>query len=221
MAVWVGQTVCRPCSAYHLARAGSSTRTTTRSTPKRRLAICAITRLVLSPSVEATNASACSMPASSSASISSAVPTVKRPPESSQLSSRPRLRSAIASGSSSRTETSLPSASICLEIADPTRPQPTTSTNTQPTLHRVRPGNAHRRLGLDPLAEPVAVGGRGGEDDLAGCLVDHVAGGLSHEPVAGPAATSEAGSAAGPGGLLSGQDDGLHPAPLGLRDDRR
>ena len=37
MAVWVGQTVWRPCSAYQRARAGSSTRTTTRSTLKRRL----------------------------------------------------------------------------------------------------------------------------------------------------------------------------------------
>ena len=50
------------------------------ATLKRRLAICAITRFVLSPSVEATKASACSIPASSSASISSAVPTVNDPP---------------------------------------------------------------------------------------------------------------------------------------------
>src|SRR5215213_9072624 len=31
IAIWVGHTVFRPCSSYHLARAGSSTRTTTRS----------------------------------------------------------------------------------------------------------------------------------------------------------------------------------------------
>src|SRR4051812_12441545 len=132
MAVWVGHTVWRPCSAYHLARAGSSTRTTTRSMWNRRRAIWAITRLVLSPSVEATNASACSIPASRRASISRAVPTVKRPPRSSQLSFWPLLRSAMASGSSSRTDTSLPSTSICFAIADPTRPQPTISTNTGP-----------------------------------------------------------------------------------------
>ena len=41
-------------------------------TSKRRFAIWAITRFVLSPSVAATNASASAMPASSSASISSA-----------------------------------------------------------------------------------------------------------------------------------------------------
>ena len=53
-------------------------------TLKRRWAICAITRLVLSPLVAATNTSACSIPASISASTSSAVPTVNRPPASSQ-----------------------------------------------------------------------------------------------------------------------------------------
>ena len=105
MAIWVGQTVWRPWSEYHLARAGSSTRTTTFSTSKRRWAIWAITRLVLSPSVEATKASARSMPACSSASISSAVPSVNWPPRSSQLWSWPLLSWAMASGSSSSTET--------------------------------------------------------------------------------------------------------------------
>ena len=38
----------------------------------------------MSPLVEAMNTCACSMPASTSASISSAVPIVKRPPASSQ-----------------------------------------------------------------------------------------------------------------------------------------
>src|SRR4029077_10070153 len=47
-------------------------------------AIWETTRLVLSPLVEAMNTSASSMPASVSASISSAVPIVKRPPASSQ-----------------------------------------------------------------------------------------------------------------------------------------
>ena len=59
------------------------TRTITRGTLNRRWAIWAMTRLVLSPSVEAMKTSADSMPPSSSASISIAWPTVKRPPLSS------------------------------------------------------------------------------------------------------------------------------------------
>ena len=57
----------------------------TLATLKRCWAICAITRLVLSPLVAATKTSARSIPASISASISSAVPTVNMPPASSQL----------------------------------------------------------------------------------------------------------------------------------------
>ena len=96
---------------------------------KRRFATCAITRLVLSPSVEATNASARSMPAASRASISRAVPSVNWPPRSSQLCSCPRSSSAMASASSSSTETSCPSSIMELAIAEPTRPQPTIRTN--------------------------------------------------------------------------------------------
>ena len=77
-----------------------------------------------------------SIPAASSASISSAVPTVKRPPRSSQLSGWPRSSSAMASGSSSRTETSFPSASIEWAIAEPTRPQPTIRTNIRFALYQ-------------------------------------------------------------------------------------
>ena len=96
---------------------------------KRRCAIWAITRFVLSPSVEATKASARSIPAASRASISSAVPSVNCPPRSSQLLAWPRSSSAMASASSSRTETSFPSSSMELAIAEPTRPQPTIRTN--------------------------------------------------------------------------------------------
>ena len=54
--------MCRPCSPYQSARAGSITRTITFSTPKRFWAIWAMIRFVLSPSVEAMNTSARSMP---------------------------------------------------------------------------------------------------------------------------------------------------------------
>ena len=64
------------------------------STSKRFCAICAITMFVLSPLVEATNTSAVSIPAVSSASSSSPVPTVNWPPSSSQEPSRPSSRRA-------------------------------------------------------------------------------------------------------------------------------
>src|SRR4051812_4366206 len=83
IAACVGQIVWRPCSAYQVARAGSMIRAITCSTLNLRLAIWAITRFVLSPSVEAMKTSASAIPASESASISIAWPTVKRPPASS------------------------------------------------------------------------------------------------------------------------------------------
>ena len=129
IATLVGEIVCRPCSAYQVARAGSITRTITCSTPKRRCTIWAIVRFVLSPSVEAMNTSARSIPASSSASISSAVPTVNGPPASSQLRLWPASSRSCESGSSSSTDTSCPAASADLASADPTRPAPTISTN--------------------------------------------------------------------------------------------
>ena len=88
-----------------------------------------MTMLVLSPSVEATNTSARSIPAAVSASISSAVPTVKWPPRSSHGLSSPISSRACDSGSSSRHETSWPSASILRASEDPTRPAPTMRTN--------------------------------------------------------------------------------------------
>ncbi len=104
-------------------------RAITFGTLKRRFAIWAMTMFVLSPLVEATKTSARSIPAAVSASISSAVPTVKCPPMSSQGFSRPISSRACDSGSSSRQETSWPSASMVRATVDPTRPQPTMTTN--------------------------------------------------------------------------------------------
>ena len=79
IACLVGEIVCRPCSPYQSARAGSITRTITFCTPNRFWAIWAMMRLVLSPAVEAMKTSARSIPAWISASVSSAVPTVNWP----------------------------------------------------------------------------------------------------------------------------------------------
>src|SRR5262245_16345694 len=76
IATLVGQTVFTPCFAYHSARSGSRIRATTVGTLKRRFAICEMTILVLSPSVEAMKASARSIPPAISASSSRPVPTV-------------------------------------------------------------------------------------------------------------------------------------------------
>jgi hypothetical protein len=106
IACLVGEIVCRPCSPYQSARAGSITRTIVFSTPKRFWAIWAMTRLVLSPAVDAMNTSARSMPAWINASVSSAVPTVNWPPESSQLWLCPASRRSCERGSWSSTDTS-------------------------------------------------------------------------------------------------------------------
>src|SRR5262245_52836059 len=100
IATRVGEITLTPCFSYHSARSGSRIRAITVGTLKRRLAICAITMFLLSPSVEAMKASARSTPAAVSASSSSAVPTVNIPPESSQDLSRLTSRRAWASGSS-------------------------------------------------------------------------------------------------------------------------
>ena len=76
MATFVGQIVWTPCRSYQSARSGSRMRAITFGTLNRRFAIWAMTMLVLSPLVEATNASARSIPAAWRASISRAVPTV-------------------------------------------------------------------------------------------------------------------------------------------------
>ena len=124
-----GRWSATPCSAYQAARRGSSTRAITFGTSKRRWAICETTRFVLSPLVEAMKTSASSMPASISASISSAVPIVKRPPASSQPWPSSTSRRSWESGSSSRTETVWPARRAAVATEDPTLPAPTTSTN--------------------------------------------------------------------------------------------
>ena len=48
----------------------------------------------------------------------------------------------MASGSSSSTDTSWPSASIDLAIAEPTRPQPTIRTNMSAALYKRAPARA-------------------------------------------------------------------------------
>ena len=183
--------VCRPCSAYQVARAGSMTRTSTLSTWKRRWAIWAIVRFVLSPSVEAMNRSAWSIPASTSASTSMPCPTVNRPPASSHEDGCPASRRSCESGSSSRTETSCPEARAERATAEPTRPAPTMRTNMVrhvtrfarrcPPLRRPRAGLVRgRRLGR-----------RGGQDDRDGGLGQHVLRRLPDEVVARPAAPAE------------------------------
>src|SRR4051794_5771437 len=204
MAICVGQMVWTPCSPYQAARRGSRTRAITFDTPKRNWAICETTRLVLSPLVEAMNTSASSIPASVSASISSAVPIVKRPPASSQLWPSSTSRRSWESGSSSRTETVWPARRAAVATDDPTLPAPITSTNTARTLtpwrlgrlrigdvaglvgrearqaHRI--GGARRAEALEPAGTHVAgaaVAGRRGEGDAAGGLVGDVARGLA------------------------------------------
>ena len=129
IATAVGHTVCRPCWLYHSARSGSRTRTITLGTLNRRWAIWEITRLVLSPSVEAMNTSARSMPAASSASISRAVPTVNWPPRFSHESSIPMSSRSCESGSSSSTDTTWPSCNAHFATVEPTRPAPTIRMN--------------------------------------------------------------------------------------------
>src|SRR6188472_1427566 len=90
--------------------------------------------LVLSPSVEAMKASAFSIPAATSASVSRPAPTVNWPPRSSQPFSSPTSSRACDSGSSSRQETSWPSLSIARATEDPTRPHPTIKMNTRRIL---------------------------------------------------------------------------------------
>src|SRR4051794_16591194 len=210
IAVWVGETISRPCSAYQVARPGSSTRATTLGTSKHRWAIWAMTRLVLSPLVDAMKTSASSMPASSRASTSSAVPTVKRPPRSSQEPSIGSSSRSCDSGSSSRTDTSQSRAMARLATAEPTRPAPTMRTNTG---RRVPPGDPSGggcgRLG---------VVGRGGEDHPARRLPEHVLRHVAHVVVQG-ARAAQPPTPADARRRLGGQHDGLHPAPARLVDD--
>src|SRR5438045_2710230 len=114
----------------------------------------------------------------------------------------PRSSSAIASGSSSRTETSWPLAIMLRAIADPTRPQPTIRMNTLSMYSR-----------SDALARPFLAQRRSGQDHAARRLLDHVTRGLPNRAVARSAATAQAPSAAHPGRLLRREHDRLDPAP--------
>src|SRR4051812_250718 len=247
MAICVGQMVWTPCSPYQAARRGSRTRAITFDTPKRNWAICETTRLVLSPLVEAMNTSASSIPASISASISSAVPIVKRPPASSQPWPSSTSRRSWESGSSSRTETVCPACSARVATEDPTLPEPTTSTNTARTLDPLAPrrlrclrirdagrlarrqaGELHRvgRARLDEALEPArpqlagrAFARRRREDDPAGRLVDDVARGLADEGVVEAALAAEQRAAAHAGRLLRREHDRLDAPALGLTHD--
>src|SRR4051812_4158469 len=184
-------------------------------TLKRRWAICAMTRFVLSPFVAAMNTSARSMPDSSSASISRAVPSVNWPPESSHESRWSLSRRSWDSGSSSRTETSWPAASVALATADPTRPAPTMSTN-------ILLGTLQRRVRRAARSGAVArhLARRRGEDHPAGRFRHDVLRDVSHEVLARTAAPAEQRAASDPGRLLRRHDDRLHAAPLGLAHDR-
>src|SRR5437588_5380236 len=130
----VGEIVSRPCSAYHAARPGSATRTTTRGTLNLRCATCELTRFVWSPLVHARNTSARSIPASIRPSISSAVLTVKRPPASSHVVGGSLSSRSCESGSVSSTEPSCPASIARFATAEPTRPQPTIRMCTKWTL---------------------------------------------------------------------------------------
>src|SRR5262245_898712 len=90
-----------------------------------------ITRLVLSPSVAATNASARSMPAALRTVSSRAGPSVNVPGNSSPSRANP-------SGLWSMMLTSWPSFTISRASAEPTRPHPTIRTNTRSPLPSLR-----------------------------------------------------------------------------------
>src|SRR5690349_14853551 len=127
-------------------------RATTCGTPKVSRATRALMMLELSPLLTAANAPAPSMPASSSVCRSKPSPVTCRP-----LKSGPSRRK--ASGSWSITATLCPTSSSRRAIADPTRPQPITTTCTGcssrggPARGAVRPrvsgANVHR-LGRRP-----------------------------------------------------------------------
>src|SRR4029077_2053595 len=145
---------------------------------------------VLSPLVAAMKASAFSIPAASRASVSSPVPTVKRPPRSSQPFSTPTSSRVWDARPSSRQETSWPSPNIERATEEPTRPQPTIRMNMSRILDggsrgrtgpsRSRTQGAWRALHASDRGRRYAlvrcVLGRGREQDLAGRLLQHVLG---------------------------------------------
>src|SRR6478672_5118732 len=115
-----------------------------------------MTMFVLSPLVAATKASARSMPAASSTRTSSAGPCTKLPGKSSPTRSK-------ASALSSMTLTSCPSSMRPFATAEPTRPHPTTTTNTRasgsaPGSRQPQPGGSegdeHDAHNVDQRGDP-------------------------------------------------------------------
>src|SRR6476646_4447545 len=160
-----------------------------------------MTMFVLSPSVEAMKASASSIPAATSASVSRPAPTVKRPPRSSQALSSPTSSRACDSGSSSRQETSWPSFSIVRATEEPTRPQPTIRMN----MKRILDGGCALR--------------RGGEQHLAGRFLQHVLGRRADLFRLGGADPAEHAAAADLGRRLAADHDRFRvAAPRRLED---
>src|SRR4051794_4665659 len=107
------------------------------------------------------NTSASWMPASVSASTSMPWPTVKRPPASSHVRSRPTSRRSCESGSSSRTETVWPAASAVRATEEPTRPAPTMRMNIPANItQRTDDQTSHLDQALrGPGAAPLSAAG--------------------------------------------------------------
>ena len=83
----------------------------------------------MSPSVEAMKTSACSIPASISASTSSAVPTVKRPPASSQRLGEAGVEALVRERVLVEHGDLVARVERALATAEPTRPAPTIRMN--------------------------------------------------------------------------------------------
>src|SRR4051794_35818626 len=159
-----------------------------------------MTMLVLSPSVEAMKASAFSMPAATSASVSRPAPTVNWPPRSSQPLSSPTSSRACDSGSSSRQETSCPSLSIERATEEPTRPQPTIRMN----MRRILDVNSFR--------------GRR-QKHATRCFLQHVLGCGADLGGLGAADAAEPGAALDLGRRLAADHDRLGAVTTGGFDD--
>src|SRR5665648_936864 len=176
-------------------------------------AICATTMLVLSPSVQATNATASWIPARRRVSQSSARPTTNSPGKSSPSRWK-------ASGLSSMMATSKPCVTRSRARPEPTRPQPAITTCM-----------CHLSLGRGWALAPAFGGGRLGPGGLRSAVEDrralrritlgddvqqHLAGCVVYDVVRGPSegAVGDAALAHRP------QDDHLGAAALRLLHDR-
>ena len=129
IAVWSG-TRCA-CRGRHRTRRAPdrAARTTTQPMSKRFCATWPITMFVLSPSVDATTASASSIPASRSRPVSMPWPTTNAPRQDSPRRER-------ASSFSSTTTTSQPSLWSWSAMVEPTRPQPMTRLSCERSVAR-------------------------------------------------------------------------------------